>query len=206
MANLSDLLGAARGETAVPQWIAAMRPAGGFRALAEEEIEEPQPEPEPSPDPGAEMDAALADAYARGQADARLAFEAQQADDTAGREGLTLAFSRLDNAARLALAEQLAEQVANLCSEVIEPVLIDRAALAARCTTLMDSIGDVTGQLTLHLHPDDVSLLDDSVPREWSIHRDPALPRGTLLLAHADGALADGPEEWRRLIAAALAS
>lgn len=150
------------------------------------------------------MDAALADAYARGQADARLAFEAQQADDMVARDGLALHFSRLDNAARRAVAERLTEQVAALCGQVIEPVLVDRAVLAARCAALVDAIGDAAGQLTLHLHPDDLPLLDGSVSQGWNVCPDPALVRGSLRLAHDEGALADGPEEWRRLIAGAL--
>ena len=89
---------------------------------------------------------------------------------------------------------------------MIEPAMVDRAAIARRCTALAEALGDVAGQCSLHLHPDDVPKLSADTRRDWAICPDPSLQRGTLLLDHADGAVADGPEEWRRLIAAAVSA
>jgi flagellar assembly protein FliH len=54
------------------------------------------------------------------------------------------------------------------------------------------------------LHPDDLAMLDDAALVGWQIVPDAGLDRGGLLLEGADGAVADGPSEWRRAIAAAL--
>lgn len=203
MANLSDLFAPPAAASAVPGWIAALAPGGGFRAK-----NLPRSEPTPDPvEPSVQPDAhelALAAAYERGLADARAAAEQQRAAETAAREGLALAFARLDAEALLALRQRLADTVAALCAEVIEPALIDRAALAERCTALASQLGESARTCALHLHPDDVPLLAPATAEAWSIRPDPDLPRGTLRLEGPDGVLADGPDEWRRLIAGAL--
>lgn len=203
MANLSDLLSPDRAVEGSSGWIGALRPAGGFRELA---MEAPRavPEPDASVDLPDERESALAEAYARGMADALLQAEAERDAAEAARSKLALAFARLDAEAALALRHRLAEAVATLCEQVIEPARIDRAALAERCAALANQIGEGVAACALHLHPLDIALLDDETRQQWEIRPDPALPRGTLRLEGADGVLADGPEEWRRLIAGAL--
>jgi flagellar assembly protein FliH len=206
MANLSDLTALPVALPVVPRWIAALGSGGGFREQAiaprADGIEEDCVEADPQSEHGAE----LAAAYARGQADALAEMAQRRGADEAANEALALAFARLDAAARSALSERLAEAVAGLCEHMIEPAMVDRAAIARRCAALAEAMGDVAGQCSLHLHPDDVPLLSADTRRDWAICPDPSLQRGTLLLEHADGAVADGPEEWRRLIAAALSA
>lgn len=203
MANLSDLLAPPVLAPAVPGWIAALAPGGGFRA---EDVRQPQTSPEQSeqPDQPDPHQIALAQAYERGVADARAAAAHDRAADLAARNGLTLAFARLDAEAGLALRQRLADTVAALCEQVIEPALIDRAALAERCGKLVSRLGESVEACALHLHPDDAPLLAEATLERWAIRPDPGLPRGTLLVEGPDGVLADGPEEWRRLIAGAL--
>ena len=202
MANLSDLLAPAAAP-AVPGWIAALAPGRGFetRDLVPLAL---TPEPPDEPDQPDLHQAALAEAYARGQADGQAQAVQHHVADTAAREGLALAFARLDAEATIALRQRLAEAVAALCEQVIEPALVDRAALAERCTVLATQIGESVGACALHLHPEDLPLLPDAIVEGWAIRPDPDLPRGTLRLEGPDGVFADGPEEWRRLIAGAL--
>ena len=140
------------------------------------------------------------------QARAAMALERGGTDrlKIAAREQLSLAFARLDVEAMLALRQRLADTVAALCEQVIEPALIDHAALAERCEALATGLGESPATCALHLHPDDVPLLAQGTIDRWAIRPDPDLPRGTLRLEGPDGVLADGPEEWRRLIAGAL--
>ena len=202
MANLSDLLCAAA-DRPRPDWVAMLGTSRGFH-------EAPMPadrlaavEAEPA-DHAARHAAELEQAYQRGHADGISAAAEAQRESEAARAGLALHFTRLDEAARQALAERLVQGVAQLCEQLITPALIDRAALAQRCAALADTVGEAAKRCTLHMHPDDAALLDAETRARWTIAPDPALERGTLVLEHADGAVADGPEEWRRLIAAAL--
>jgi flagellar assembly protein FliH len=205
MANLSDLLAPGAVQAAAPGWIAALASGPRFHERSFAPASNAQDAATP-PDPAAAHEAALANAYARGAADERAAMAAAQAQDEAARHGLSLAFGQLDDVARAVLTQRLTEHVAALCEQVIEPALVDRAMLDARCAALAAMLGETAGQCALHLHPDDVPMLAVDTIRGWTIHPDPALPRGTLLLEHAAGAVADGPEEWRRLIAGALSA
>lgn len=200
MANLSDLW---RDETPhpVPGWIAALGQPHGFR----DEVRAPTvPEPVAEPDEQDTVAAALAEAYARGAEDARVQCREEQEAAAAAQGRLALAFARLDAEAALALRQALATAVATLCEQVIEPARIDRAALEQRCADLATQLGEAAAPLALQLHPDDLALLSAETVAGWTIRPDPGLPRGALRLEGPDGVFADGPEEWRRLIAEAL--
>ena len=203
MASLSDLLAPPAAAPAVPGWIAALAPGGGFRVPDVPQPVPPQDEID-APDLPDPHEGELAEAYARGLADARAEAAQHRSAELASRDSLALAFARLDAEAMLALRQRLADTVAALCEQVIEPALIDRAALAERCEALASQLGESAATCTLHLHPDDVPLLAQATADRWAIRPDPDLPRGSLRLEGPDGVLADGPEEWRRLIAGAL--
>ena len=202
MANLSDLLAAVPDQVS-PGWVTMLGTTSGVvdRPLA---ITRPDAGTSQQADLAALHSEALDAAYRRGMADGRAAAATDQASDDQARTGLSLAFTRLDEAARIALSDRLVHAVAALCEDVIAPAMIDRAALSQRCETLAHALGDAAGRCTLHLHADDLALLDDTLAAGWSIQPDPAVQRGTLLLEHADGMIADGPDQWRRLIAAGL--
>lgn len=203
MANLSDLLAVGAAPRAVPGWIALLGGDGGF--CAGTPVAPPDPAPQDcASDPDALHAAAVSAAYESGHADGLAAAQQQQAGTDAARQGLELAFARLDKAARAALSQRLAAAVAALCEQVIEPALVNREAISARCTALAQSLDDAAAACSLHLNPDDIPLLSPATASAWTLCPDPSLARGTVVLEHAEGALADGPEEWRRLIAAAL--
>lgn len=214
MANSSEWVGAfgalAEAAPAQPGWLALLGEAGDFReALPFGEVPPPappappaQPEPPPEPDPAPEDMRALA--YAEGEAAGRAAALAEAAQDAARQRALRLAFRQLDEAAMDVLAGELAETVIALCDGVLAAHAADRAALLERCRTAARRIGGAPAGLRLHLHPGDIAALGAEALAEWAVIADSAIEPGALLLEGQDGALRDGPADWRRAIAAAV--
>ncbi|OBV10906.1 Flagellar biosynthesis/type III secretory pathway protein [Erythrobacter dokdonensis DSW-74] len=196
---------------APPGWLAALaepadfRDAMPFSALAPEPAAAVAPaeaEPEAVRDSAAED--ALALAYAEGEAAGRMAALAEAERDAARQRALRLAFRALDEAARDVLAQDLADTVIALCGGVLEDHATDRDALLARCHAAAARIGGAPTALRLHLHPEDIAALGPEALADWSVIADSALERGGLLLEGPDGAVRDGPQDWRRTIAAAV--
>lgn len=211
MANSSDWLGALAGlqeaepQGVAPGWLAMLREpaefreafAFGTRATGPVPAEPPTPKPDPTV-------AAVARAYADGEAAGRLAALAEAAAEATRQRALRLAFRTLDEAARNVLADDLAATVIALCDGALAGCAVDSDALLARCHTAAQRIGAAAETLNLHLHPHDIAALDPAALDCWTITPDPALERGALRIETADGAISDGPAEWRRAIAAAV--
>lgn len=216
MANSSEWLGAlgalaqAPGAApgAAPGWLALLGEAAAFRetlpfgASAPPRELPPAPEPAPAPAPAAED--ALALAYAEGQAAGRAAAEAEAARDAARQRSLRLAFRNLDEAARDVLASELADTVIALCDGVLGVRATDHAALMTRCHAAARRIGGAASALRLHLHPSDIDTIGAEALADWTVIADSAIEPGGVLLEGPDGAVRDGPADWRRAIAAAV--
>jgi len=210
MANSSDWLGAlsvlAESDSPPPGWLALLGEAADFRETlpfgAPAPLPEPPPVPEPAPAPAAED--ALALAYADGAAAGRAAAEAEAARDAARQRSLRLAFRALDEAARDVLAGDLADTVIALCDGVLGARASDRDALMTRCHAAARRIGGAASALRLHLHPSDIEAIDPEALADWSVIADSAIEAGGLMLEGPDGAVRDGPADWRRAIAAAV--
>jgi flagellar assembly protein FliH len=208
MANSSEWLGAdAVPALTPPGWLALVGEPAGFRAGSPFDPPEPEapecappPTTPPEPDPA---EAALARAYADGEAAGRAAAEAEAEASAAHQRALRLTFRALDETALGVLADDLAETVAMLCERTLAGCAIDRDALLARCDAAAQRIGGAAETLTLQLHPDDIALIGEALDG-WRVTAEPALERGTVLIEGADGAVSDGPAEWRRAIAAGL--
>lgn len=200
MANLSDLVAAS--DPCPPSWIGTLGASRGF-------VPTPGLHPNPSinarqpsgEDPAEVMRKA---AYREGFEAGRAQAQAEYAGQASIADTLGLALARLDQAAERALRQRLTETVASLCEQMIEPHLIDGAALERRCGKALSWIEEGPEQLTLRLHPDDIALLSDATRAAWSIRAEPALPRGTLQIETREGVIRDGPDEWRRAITQAL--
>lgn len=213
MANSSDWLGAL-GDTRLPPpgWLAAIGEAQdfremlpGFAAAEEAPVSEPEPVPQPEPEPVADpVPDLVAQAYSQGEAAGRAAALAEAAQDAARQRGLRLAFRTLDEAASETLAADLADTVIALCEGVLGAHAADRDALLARCHEAARRIGGAAAGLRLHLHPEDIETLGPDALGGWEVAADGALERGALLLEGPDGALRDGPADWRRAIADAV--
>ena len=210
MANSSDWMGAlADPPLAQPGWLALLDGPTQFReafAFGEAPADLPVPVPAPAPlepEPDTAADA-LARAYADGEAAGRMAAEAEAEAAAARQRALRLAFRSLDEAARDALSHDLAETVLALCDAALAGAAIDKDALTARCHAAAKRIGGAAETLTLHLHPDDMATLEPDALGGLQVIADAALERGSVLIEGADGAVSDGPAEWRRAIAAGL--
>ncbi len=210
MANLSDWMGALPGTSGAPpratppDWLALMGQPADFREafrFGAPAAEDHDAAPVPSPDPA---EAAIARAFADGRAAGRTAAQAEAEAATARQRALRLAFRSLDETARDALADDLAETVLALCNSALAGCAGDRAALLARCHAAARRIGGAAETLNLHLHPDDLALLGPDAIGGWQVTPDPAQERGGLMIEGADGVISDGPAEWRRAIAAAV--
>ncbi|MXP30613.1 FliH/SctL family protein [Parerythrobacter jejuensis] len=149
---------------------------------------------------------AIAQAYRDGEqaGAAACAAAAQAAAKT--RDALRLEFAKFDDAAIEELKRVLAETVASLCQQMIEPHLVNRKALEERCDAALSFLGEVPTRCKLHLHPDDIADIDPATARDWKVVPDSTVARGALRLVGDDGIVSDGPEEWQRAIATALAS
>ncbi|QUL36914.1 FliH/SctL family protein [Erythrobacter sp. JK5] len=207
MANSSDWIAAARGDQrGLPGWLTALQEAEGFREAA------PYASGLPSGGHGPleqqshvdEQPDAIARAFAEGEAAGRAAAEAEAAIEIGHQRELRLAFRALDQAALDSLASELADTVVALCGQVLQASALDCDGLLVRCQAAASRIGSAASHAALHLHPDDIALIGESALAGWQVRPDPALDRGALLFEGADGAVRDGPTEWRRAIAEAV--
>ncbi|MFN3864112.1 MAG: FliH/SctL family protein [Erythrobacter sp.] len=213
MANSSDWLGAlAEAGAPPPGWVALLGETQDFREALPGVVEAEQPpvaqampQPAPAPAPVAQPSPeALAQAFADGEAAGRAAALAEAQHHAARQRALRLAFRTLDETAREVLADDLAATVIALCDAVLGAHAADRVALLARCREAARRLGGAPAALRLHLNPLDIAALDAQALEGWTVIADSALEPGGLLLEGPDGALRDGPADWRRAIAAAV--
>ncbi|WP_379551837.1 FliH/SctL family protein [Qipengyuania sp. DGS5-3] len=195
MANLSDLAAIPIAASNSATWIEGLGASRGFIPNADP-VQDDAPNTEATA-----LEAAYAKGYAAGLAEA----EAEHAQRVEIGGSLRSALGRLDQVAERSLRQHLAQTVAQLCAQVIEPELINAAALEQRCADQVHAIGENFRELSLHIHPSDLSLLSQQIQDAMPIHTDAALARGSLQISGKDGAMRDGPDEWRRTIAEALA-
>lgn len=151
-----------------------------------------------------EAQTALAEAYAQGEAAGRAAARDDLAREDHARQGLKLSVQRLDGQLREQFEERVAETVVALCESVLAPMAIDREALQRRCVDAACMVGEGITDATLRLHPDDEALLDRDFAATWHILLDPDLERGTVMFDMAEGAVRDGPGEWRMALREAM--
>ena len=115
-----------------------------------------------------------------------------------------IAFREFDQAALDSLAAELSDTVMALCGQVLGEAAVDGDGLLERCAAAAKRIGSAASHCALHLHPDDIALVGEDALGEWQVSADAALERGSLRLEGPDGAVRDGPAEWRRAIEAAV--
>ena len=147
---------------------------------------------------------ALEEAFAKGHEAGYAAASAELECEAVLRRGLRLAFRSLDEAALDVLAQELADTVMKLCDEVLADRAGDDASLLSRCREAATRMGSAPDRLRLLLHPDDIARIGPEPLREWTVVAESAVEPGGLLLEGPDGAVRDGPADWRRAIAAAV--
>lgn len=175
----------------------------------------PAPPPPPPPVPAAEehtgegeafdpVAEAFTQGFAAGHEQAQAEAEAQAAADAAAREGLTLAFARLDSVLEEELRLRLRETVAALCEAALAPLAIDEQALMRRIERAVTMLARADDERVVRLHPDDVALVSARLSAEWQVQPDARLERGTVRIDSPNGGVEDGPATWRLAIAEAL--
>lgn len=171
------------------------RPLAHFGQQGDTDAHTAAPEP---------IDAVTADVLADAEARGRQAALAEMANEGAARAALKLSLQRLDDAMLEELGTRIAEMVAALCEQALAPLALDRSALRARGLAAAALLRDGIEATCLRLHPDDIPLLDEDFAARWPIEADARLERGTLQLDTAEGAVRDGPAEWRAALREAL--
>lgn len=150
----------------------------------------------------------IAEAYARGYADAhaQATHEAQEhaARTDAAREGLALSFARIDAVMVEDLRLRLRDTVAALCETALAPLAIDEAALAQRIARAVSMLARADDDRVVRLHPDDIGLVSERLSADWHVLSDPLLERGSVRVEGTLGGVEDGPATWRMAIAEAL--
>lgn len=200
MANLSDLLAQPLADASAPGWIEQMdRPAGFIEgpvwSLSAGVPQTPAPNAGPS---------AVEEAYAAGEAAGREAAEQIIAQERAVLSQLKTNVIALDESAREALTDQLRQTVLSLCDGLLETVAIDPDALEKRCRKAAERLGSLNEALHLQIHPLDLEILGAAAIPSWKVETDETLPRGTIRVSDRDGAVEDGPDQWRAAIARAI--
>ena len=203
MASSSDWIAAMQrgGEMEAQGWLAHLTAPGAFVEgapyAARPMVQPTDPPPAPQPDP-------VAEAFARGKEAGREQAAQENAATGEHQRALRLTLRSFDQAGLDSLASELAETVIALCSQAVAEFASDPEQLLERCNEAALRLGGATDSCSLHLHPQDIALIEPDSLEGWKVVADASLSRGGLRLEGPDGSVSDGPAEWRRAIAAAI--
>lgn len=208
MANSSDWIaalggGGGNGSGRAPAWVDVLAARGDFSAEIPFGAAPRNAGMRGKDADESERAEAIARAFAEGEAAGRAAAAEEAAREGETQRALRIAFRALDQSAMDALADELAETVIALCAATIDEWSEPAQSLENRCREAARRLGSAASACALHLHPEDAARLRDAL-EGWRIEADPALERGAIVLEGPDGAVRDGPAEWRRAIAAAV--
>ena len=195
---MSRIWGAEAVQDVAPVTVAGFRPAeGGFRSLYTA--------------PAGQLTAAMRGAVVEVEPEIDLVEEARMEAFTLGfDEGcrVTAEANAADADARARLAEaldllapapsgmlstMLSATVVRLVEQIVGEVEIDLERLIDRCDTVAAFIESNQDKSALHLHPDDVSLLEGETIGVPMV-ADKSMQRGCVRLETADGWVEDGPD------------
>ena len=195
---MSRIWGAEAVRDVAPVTVAGFRPAeGGFRSLYTA--------------PAGQLTAAMRGAVVEVEPEIDLVEEARMEAFTLGfDEGcrVTAEANSADTDARARLAEaldllapapsgmlstMLSATVVRLVEQIVGEVEIDLERLIDRCDTVAAFIESNQDKSALHLHPDDVSLLEGETIGVPMV-ADKSMQRGCVRLETADGWVEDGPD------------
>lgn len=123
----------------------------------------------------------------------RMAREAMEADDAA-RMALTAAIEQIASAGEGTLASLLSQTVLRLVTQIVGEVPVDEARLAERCAAVAACIDSDDTKSVLEVNPLDLPLIDAGTIGGIALSPNPALSRGSVRLATAEGWVEDGPD------------
>lgn len=163
-----------------------------------------QPEPRsapPAPDVEDAAEKAYSAGYEDGQISARADFEAQLKSERDGRSAIELAFARFDAESERSLRDGLLATVHALCEEAVLPLALDAEGLARRIDAAAAMLKRKHDRRVIHIHPDDLDLVRESISSDLELVPDASVERGGLRVETEDGGVEDGPQQWRRALA-----
>jgi len=135
---------------------------------------------------------ALAEAHAAATRDQTLLAQLGEALKAGGR---------LD---REAVARQLRQTVLYLVTQLVGEIGIAPERLAKRIAAATDMLSDHAESAMLRVHPQDVALLDGTLPASVFAVGDAGVARGSFVLESASTIVEDGPELWLEQLAHAI--
>jgi flagellar assembly protein FliH len=168
-----------------PVRLADARPVAGFRPIVRSGPGPAapvlsQPAPQPLEDP-------FELGYRKGFGDAEEAFEAERSR----LGGLVASLEALQAEPSEELALLIAETVHGLVRLIAGEVAVDPELLVARARSAAAIIAKADGARTLHLHPEDIALLDVAA-LPLVVIPDPGLERGSVRVEDSAGWVEDG--------------
>lgn len=101
-------------------------------------------------------------------------------------------------------AERLERAVVALARQLLTDAPFDQASLRRRMAAALAMLSPAV-PLTGRCHPDAVKDARALLPAEVDVRADPSLAPNAFVLQSLDGGVADGPDEWGRALALALA-
>lgn len=150
----------------------------------------------------------IAAAHAAGHAEGFAAGLAQAAAE-AGRDrslvdALGAALGSSDRIDRERIACHLRQTVLALVGRLVGETGVAADLLANRIGSAVDLLADSAESALLHVHPDDVPLLDGLLPATLFPIGDASVQRGSFVLESASTIVEDGPEQWLEQLTQAI--
>ncbi len=165
-------------------------------------VEEPIIEAEPDEAPADEYRLGFEEGYRSARAD----LEAQIIDERAQRAAIELAFVQFDKESERLLRERILATVHSLCEEAVLPLALDADGLARRVEIAAAMLQRKHDERIIHIHPDDLELVQNSLSSDLELVPDANVERGGLRVETTDGGVEDGPLQWRRALAEVFSS
>lgn len=150
------------------------------------------------------VETAHAAGYAEGLAAAAAAARESGDRDRALLTELTAALANGHQLDRDRIAGQLRQTVLLLVGRLVGECGVAPAVLNGRIEVAAEMLADASESALLRLHPDDLPLVDGSLPKSIFAAGDASLSRGSFVLESASTLVEDGPELWLGQLAAAI--
>ena len=148
--------------------------------------------------------AARAAGYVEGLAAGRAEADAATAAQTALLTQVSDALARGAHFDRARMAGHLRQTVLHLVTRMIGEAGVAPDVLAHRIEAATDLLADSAESAILRLHPDDVALVQDHLPKTVFPVGDAQLKRGAFVIESASTIVEDGPELWLEQLAQAI--
>jgi flagellar assembly protein FliH len=139
---------------------------------------------------------AHASGYAEGLKVAREEAVAAATRDRLLMEALAGAIAGAHHFDREAFARHLRQTVLALVERMVGDTGVPADLLARRVEAAVDLLADASESAIARLHPDDLALVKDHLPKTVFAIADAAVARGSFVLESASTIVEDGPDQW----------